>query len=191
MPIYPDEVNKIAREPAHAGRLANTDAYATAASFECGSFVRFELAESEGKIDLAYRTNGCGFLVAAADVVTEHLNGRPLSELHGLADEELTSIVERRVGQKFPNDREQCLAEVLEAVHAVFANLRESRLAQHASIEAIICTCFSVSEETIESCIATHQPKTVEDVTALCRAGGGCGSCRMLIGEMLDDARVI
>jgi NifU-like protein len=191
MAIYPDKVNSIAGKPAHAGRLTHADATATAASFECGSFVRIELAETEGKIELAYRTNGCGFLVAAADVVTEHLTGQSLSALHGLADDELTATVEDHVGQQFPNNRLQCLAVVLDGIHAAFANLRESRLAASSSSEAIICTCFSVSEETIQKCIEIHRPKTIEEVTALSRAGGGCGSCRMLIGEMLDEAHML
>ncbi len=191
MPIYPDEINKIAGEAAHARKLVSADAHATAASFECGSYVRFELGEAEGSINLAYRTNGCGFLVAAADIIAGQLNGRPLSELHGLADSELTAIVEHRVDEGFPGNRQQCLRVVLEGVHAVFANLRERRLGASSPNDAIICTCFSVSEETIEKCIATHEPTTVDEVTALCRAGGGCGSCRMLIGEMLDGAHML
>jgi NifU-like protein len=190
MPIYPDAINKSLREAKHAGRLGRADAAGTAASFECGSFVRFEVAEIEGKMGIAYSTNGCGFLVAAAEVIVEQLEGRPLSELHGLRDEELAAIIESRVNQKFPDNRQQCLNLVLEGVHGVFANLRESRLAS-ASSEALICTCFGVTEETIEKCIAVHQPKTIEEVTELCRAGGGCGSCRMLIGEMLDGTHML
>ena len=191
MPIYPDKVNRIARKASHTGKLAPPDAQATAVSFECGSFVRFEIAESEGTIRLAYRTNGCGFLIAAADVLAEYLTGTALSELHGLADEELTMLVESRIGLTYPSEREQCLAVVLEGVHAAFADLRENRVAAGSSNVAIICTCFSVSEETIEKCIADHSVKTIEEVTAVCRAGGGCGSCRMLIGEMLDAPHML
>src|SRR4051794_7317915 len=103
MPIYPDQINKIAGKPAFAGKLARKDAIATAASFECGSFIRFELAEIEGKIGLAYLTNGCGFLVAAADIISEELGARPLSELHGLDDDELAALIQNRLGQKFPD----------------------------------------------------------------------------------------
>jgi len=187
MPIYPAEVNKIAGKAVHARKLAAPDAQATAASFECGSFVRFELSENEGTIELAYVTNGCGYLVAAAEAITGYLQNQTLADLHGLADEELTAVV----GLTYPKERQQCLRVVLDGVHAVFANLRERRLAVSSPSEAMVCTCFSVSEEAIENCITQNALTSVEEVTALCRAGGGCGSCRMLIGEMLDASHML
>jgi NifU-like protein len=52
--------------------------------------------------------------------------------------------------------------------------------------EALICTCFFVSERTIEREILSRGLQTVSDVTRVCSAGGGCGSCHQLIQEILD-----
>ena len=51
--------------------------------------------------------------------------------------------------------------------------------------EALICTCFFVSERTIEREIQTRGLTTVAEVTRACNAGGGCGSCHQLIQEIL------
>jgi NAD(P)H-nitrite reductase large subunit len=51
----------------------------------------------------------------------------------------------------------------------------------------LICTCFFVSEQTIEHEIKSRGLTTVREVTAACSAGGGCGSCRQLIVEILDS----
>jgi NifU-like protein len=54
-----------------------------------------------------------------------------------------------------------------------------------AGDEALICTCFFVSERTIEREIQIHGLATVAEVTRACNAGGGCGSCHQLIQEIL------
>ena len=54
-----------------------------------------------------------------------------------------------------------------------------------AGDEALICTCFFVSERTIEHEIQSRGLKTVAEVTDVCNAGGGCGSCHQLIEEIL------
>jgi len=54
-----------------------------------------------------------------------------------------------------------------------------------AGDEALICTCFFVSERTIEREIQTGGLTTVAEVTRACNAGGGCGSCHQLIQEIL------
>lgn len=54
-----------------------------------------------------------------------------------------------------------------------------------AGDEALICTCFFVSERTIEREIQSRGLTTVSEVTQACNAGGGCGSCHQLIQEIL------
>ena len=54
-----------------------------------------------------------------------------------------------------------------------------------AGDEALICTCFFVSERTIEREIKFLGLTTVAEVTRACNAGGGCGSCHQLIQEIL------
>lgn len=53
--------------------------------------------------------------------------------------------------------------------------------------DEIICQCHQVSESTIRSCIASHNIKTIEKVTEVCEAGGGCHSCHILIDLFIDE----
>lgn len=162
------------------------DAGGLAASFECGSSVAFEIKVEDSVVsDAAFVSNGCGYMIAAASVLAGWIKGRRLGELHGLNHEKLASQVEAAL-IRFPRGRRQCLAVVAEALHSTFANFREKRIAEYNGEAALICTCFGVAEETIEKCITANRAHTVDEVTNLTRAGGGCGACRMLIQEMLD-----
>lgn len=55
-----------------------------------------------------------------------------------------------------------------------------------AGDEALICTCFFVSERAIEREIQTRGLTTVAEVTKACNAGAGCGSCHQLIQEIIE-----
>ncbi len=136
-------------------------------------------------VDARFRTNGCGFMTAAADVVAGYLRGKALTDLHGLNDVELRDLVHEAVGS-FPVDREECATIVFEALHKTLSEYRASRLREFKGEEALICTCFGVTEETIVAVIAANGLTEVGEVSDICRAGAGCGSCRMLIRELID-----
>ena len=63
---------------------------------------------------------------------------------------------------------------------------RQTTLEEWAGEEVLICTCFGVSEKTIERVIQTCSLHTVKEVTRACNAGGGCGSCHPLIEDILE-----
>ena len=48
-----------------------------------------------------------------------------------------------------------------------------------------ICHCKAVSDRTINAAVASGA-LTVADVTARCRAGGGCGSCHSALQALID-----
>ncbi len=159
-----------------------------AASFECGCFVEFSLAVNDGRVgNIGVRSNGCGYMLASADALREAVKGRELGDLHGLNDALLSGAIEDALGC-LPPERRQCAEVCIDALHAAFAQHRSSRIDEFRGEMALVCTCFGVTEETIDQFIAAAKPRSVDDVTAACRAGGGCGSCRMLIQEMLDNA---
>lgn len=128
-------------------------------------------------------------MVAAADVLAEIVGENDIADLHGLDRNGLVDAVAAAV-EGIPDERGQCVDVCIEALRAAFAELRRRRVEEFAGERALICTCFGVSEETIESLIARNRPTSVDEVTAACRAGGGCGSCRMLIQEMLDAREI-
>jgi NifU-like protein len=187
--FYPSEISEKFRAPRYAGKIEGANARATEASFVCGAAVRFALLiEKESKEILAarYQTSGCGFLIAAAEILAESVNRQKLIELHGLDHAELERQIENRLGE-FPANRRHCMHLCLDALQAALADFRAAQLEEFTGEKALVCTCFGVSEETIERAIEENSLETVEQVIDVCRAGGGCGSCQPLIQDILEN----
>ena len=124
-------------------------------------------------------------MLAAADAIAEHVSGKDLTDLHGLADAELKKTIQKGLGE-FPATRRECTAACIEALRAAFAHYRTKQIEEFRGEKALVCTCFGVTEETVEDLIVKNTLTIVDEVTDLCKAGSGCGSCRPLIQEMLD-----
>lgn len=186
--VYPEKIKQRLAQPRHNGLNAAANATAATANFSCGSFVRFFLSiNADGSVvtEASFSSNGCGFMVAVADRLADHIAGKDLTDLHGLAEAELKTQIQTAFGE-FPLNRRDCVSACIEALRSAFADHRARQVEEFRGEKALICTCFGVSEETIETLIAKNSLTTVDEVTHLCKAGSGCGSCRMLIQEMLD-----
>ena len=156
----------------------------------CGAYVGFSLKideDSRQVNDIRFTTNGCGYMIAASDVLCETVNGKPLDRLQGLDDDELRSEIAFQLGKPDEN-RRHCIDTCINALHAAFLDHRKKLIEEFTGEKALICTCFGVTEEMIERQIAAGALETVAEVTEITKAGSGCGSCRMLIEEMLDLA---
>lgn len=191
MSFYPPKISRRFHTPKNAGKAAETNVVGTGASFVCGSFVRFFLhIDVNAKIitEAKFKSNGCGFTVAAAEVLTGKIGGKCLTELHGLDKVEIIAEIEKDI-EKFPAGRRHCLEICVDALQNALADFRAFQIEEFAGEKALICTCFGVSEEHIEKVIADNQIETTEQVKEICQAGGGCGSCRFLIQEMIDVYR--
>lgn len=185
--LYPGPVNHRFLAPANI--VAGSSGTAgRSASFKCGSFAEL-FVSIDGDRNLMtgakFSTNGCGFMIATADVLCEWLAGKMLGDLHGLNDEELNAVIGNELGE-FPADRGQCAAVVFEALRNAMSRHREIVLEEFQGETALICTCFGVSEETIADAISTRNYTNVDQVSESHRAGSGCGSCRFLIQELID-----
>ncbi len=188
MSIYPPEINKRFHAPQNTGKAEKTNAVGTGASFICGAFVRFYLEidiQTKEIREAKFKTNACGFSIAAAEVLAEKIVGRKLNELHGFDKNILDNEIEGKLG-KFPENRKHCAEICWNAVQSAFNDFRSFQIEEFTGEKALICTCFGVSEETIEKVIAENRSETVEEVTDACNAGGGCGSCQPLIYEIID-----
>lgn len=191
MKFYPEKISDKFRAPRGAGRAVGANAVGTEASFICGAAARFTLRiEKQTKeiLEAKYQTSGCGFLIAAAETLAEKIRGRKLTELHGLDRAELERQIEAEL-DKFPASRNHCLNLCLDALQAALADFRAALVEEFSGEKALICTCFGVSEETIERVIRQFSPETIEEITEICNAGGGCGSCQPLIEDILENAR--
>ncbi len=189
MTFYPPKINEKLARARNVGVTANADGVGTGASFVCGAFVRFYLQiEKDTKkiVEAKFKSGGCGFLIAAAEVLSGKITGGKLVELHGSDKNFLKKEIENELGE-FPEHRAHCLDVCLESLQAAFADFRAVQIEEFTGENALICTCFGISEETIENLIEKQSLRTIEKVTDACNAGGGCGSCQPLIQEILDD----
>lgn len=189
MSFYPKKINSRFQNPRNSGNTSEENAVGTNAAISCGAFLRIGLKidpETKEICDAAFTTNGCGYLMAAADLLTETLAGLKLTGLEGFGS--LQEIIIADLGP-FPESRHHCLELALDALKDAFADFRARQVEEFIGEKALICTCFGVSEETLEEIIDTKHPETVDEVGELARAGTGCGSCQQLIREILDNRK--
>ncbi|QQS32694.1 MAG: (2Fe-2S)-binding protein [Acidobacteriota bacterium] len=181
MGIYPQDIEDIIASCIHSGEPDRFDAVGVDANIRCGSWLRFALRIEDGNISaIGYTSNGCGFMIAAAETLSRRIDGCALSELHGLD----AVPVRTEDGKGTASDRPACSDAALSALRKALAEYREKAIAASGD-KALACTCFSITIDTIEAA-AAKGADTLEKVQAECRAGGGCGSCRMLIQEIID-----
>jgi NifU-like protein len=165
-----------ADEPSFVGR---------AASLVCGAHVRFSLQVDEEHVvsQAKFKAAGCSVLVAASSLLTERVVNV------STADAAIIGQNANLLSESFANletERDHCPHLAGDALVAAIREYSDATRGEWIGDEALICTCFFVSERTIESEIATRGLRTVAEVTRACNAGGGCGSCHQLIQEILE-----
>lgn len=159
-----------ADEPSFAGRSA---------SLTCGAHARFSIQVDEAHVisQARFRAAGCSDLVASLSLLTERVIG-------------LNTADAAAVGQDpaMPAGADpQCAALAREALLDAIREFSDAARDDWTGDEALICTCFFVSERTIEGEIQARGLTTVAEVTKACNAGAGCGSCHQLIQELLAE----
>ena len=185
MPYYPARVSEHFINPRNVGDVNAPDAVGEAGSLVCGAVVRISLGidgELQRIREARFRATGCGFLIASASALTETITDLAISRAACLPESAVTDWFDG-----MPEDRAHCAALCRNALHAALANYHRSTLDEWTGDEALICTCFGVSETSIEQAIHAGGLRSVDRVTSTNGAGGGCGSCRPLIEDILDD----
>ncbi len=188
MAVYPKKVELLAFAPRHAVASGDPAVCGRSASFVCGCYASFSLTAIQEKVTVSFSSNGCGYMIAVAEILAETVSGKAASDLHGLDRAELIKDVVLKIGV-VPSERVHCAEVCVGALRSAFAALRERRIEEFRGEEALVCTCFGVSERVIDDFIALNTDVSVDLLAASCRAGSGCGSCRMLIQEMIDTAQ--
>lgn len=67
-----------------------------------------------------------------------------------------------------------------------YGSILAGMCAQASSNSPMVCSCFSVSQDSIVQAIKEKGLKTTKEVTACLKAGGNCGSCLPEIGTLLS-----
>lgn len=187
MSFYPPEINERFLRPNNSGEIEFPSAVGASGSFVCGAALKIFLQIENGKIVAAkFKAAGCGFLFAAADVLCGQIKNEKFAEI-GKAIRAKENLFKSEFQNEFPAPRKHCLELCAETLRAAINDRRAAKLETWNGDEALICTCFGVSETAIEAAITENGLMTVDEVTDVCSAGGGCGSCQGLIMEILDD----
>jgi NifU-like protein len=182
--IYPAEVLSRLTTISRNSKPEHVDASGTDAKLDCGCFIRIFLKLGEASVEAGSESNGCGYMVVGADLLMRHISGSALSDLHGLSDRELATVIDQ-AALDIPNDRHPCINACIAAVRSAFKALRAKRIEEYTGEKALICTCFGVTEEHLEELARSGAVDSVESAAAETNAGSGCGSCRMLIEEIV------
>lgn len=168
-----------ARQPSFIGRSG---------SFHCGATLRISLHidESQRIVEAKFKAAGCSVLVASASLLTDQILGKTTGEAATLCQR--VRLMEVQLGP-VETARTGCPALACEALVAAIREYSDAIRDSWEGDQALICTCFGVSEKTIEREIQTNGLTTIAEVTRACNAGAGCRSCYPLIADILDDCQ--
>jgi len=172
--------------PKHVGDATEPSFIGRSASFHCGATLRVSLHvdESQRITEAKFKAAGCSVLVASASLLMDQVPGKTTGEAAALGQS--VETLKAKLGD-LPAERSECPALACEALVAAIQKYSDVAREEWEGDEALICTCFCVSERTIEREIQTHELRTIAEVTAACRAGAGCRSCYPLIEDILDE----
>jgi len=181
-----DTVAQLFLSPRNVGDVAEPSFVGRSASFQCGATLRISLHvdESQRITEAKFKAAGCSVLVASASLLIDQVIGKTTGEAAALAQQ--GELLQKKLGA-LPAERSECPALAGAALVAAIGKYSDSVRDDWEGDEALICTCFCVSERTIEREIQQRELRTVAEVTAACNAGAGCRSCYSLIEDMLEE----
>jgi NifU-like protein len=171
--------------PRNVGEVANVTSRGQTGSVECGSVLRITLQiENQQITDAKFKLAGCSLLVAACSLLTEKVKGKSAADA-ALYARAFPGAVEAEFG--ISPGREHCAILASECLLSAIQNYSDSVRAEWVGDDVLICSCFGVSEKTIEDEVQSRGLISISDVTDACNAGGGCRSCYPLIQDILDS----
>ena len=172
--------------PKNVGEAIEPSFTGRSASLQCGATLRMSLHvdESQRITEAKFKAAGCSVLVASASLLIDQVIGKTTGEAASLGQSPDT--LREGLGD-LPAERSECPALACEALVSAIRTYSDSAREEWEGDEALICTCFCVSERRIEREVETHGLRTIAEVTAACNAGAGCRSCYPLIEDILEE----
>lgn len=191
MAVYSSKLVEAIKNIDSFGSLAKPAAAGKAVNIRCASFVKFELMierEAGKMIDAKFTSNGCGFMIAAADGIVRSVKDKRLADLHGIDEAAFLEEFRTEIGE-LPAERADCFAAAVEALKKALSTYRQSIVEEFIGETALICTCFGVTEDRILDLIEKNGITETSRITDITNAGSGCGSCLMLIDEIISTGK--
>lgn len=163
----------------HFIRTAKDPVKGVGVRISCGSFVEFrlEIDDLGVIISVEISSDGCGSMLNSSERAAAFLEGLRVRDIGG-------------VYQILSADDSECSEAIKTAISSALSAHRKKTVEEFKGETALVCSCFGVGEETIEKIAANLADPTIDEIGRECNAGTGCGSCRMIIQEILDSADI-
>jgi NifU-like protein len=181
---YTDKVMDYFHNPRNIGTIEDADGIGEVGSLACGDALTltFKL-DDEGRIaDAKFQTFGCASAIASSSVLTEMIKGMTLEDAEKITNQDIVNLL-----GGLPDQKMHCSVMGQEALVAAIDYYRNKGEEATPKQEAVICTCFGITEEEIRRVVTENKLTTVEGVTNYCKAGGGCGGCHADIERIIED----
>lgn len=181
---YSKKVQDYFVHPHNAGPLADANAIGEVGSIACGDALKLYLKiNDQGVIEKAsFETFGCASAIASSSVLTDMVIGMKVDDALKITNADIAKALDG-----LPREKMHCSVMGQEALEAAIRQWKgEPAMPRTQEEGKLACKCFNVTDQTIIRAIRENHLKTVDDVTAFTKAGGGCGECRDEIAEILE-----
>lgn len=181
---YSKKVQDYFVHPHNAGPLADANAIGEVGSVACGDALKLYLKiNDQGVIEKAsFETFGCASAIASSSVLTDMVIGMKVDDALKITNADIAKALDG-----LPREKMHCSVMGQEALEAAIRQWKgEPAMPRTQEEGKLVCKCFNVTDQTIIRAIRENHLKTVDDVTAFTKAGGGCGECRDEIAEILE-----
>jgi len=181
---YTEKVKDHFLNPRNVGEIENPDGVSEVGSLACGDALKlyFKLDENRRISEAKFQTFGCASAIASSSALTEMIKGLTLEEAAKITNEDIAAYL-----GGLPREKMHCSVMGRDALKLAIDDSRGQKSAKPEG--RIVCECFGVTDLEIERAVRENNLKTIEDVTAYVKAGGGCGNCHDNIQEIIDSVR--
>jgi NifU-like protein len=180
---YTGKVLEHFRNPRNVGVIKDADGVGEVGSLACGDALKltFKLDDKKERIvDAKFQTFGCASAIASSSALTEIIRGMTIEEAGRVTNQDIAAYL-----GGLPEQKMHCSVMGREALEVAIKNLRTGDTSKKILEGKVICTCFGVTEEEIEHVVRESDLTTVDQVTHYCKAGGGCGHCKIDIADII------
>ena len=181
---YTDKVREYFLNPRGVGELADANGIGEVGSLACGDALKLFLKIDEQGIiqDASFQTFGCASAIASSSALVELVKGKHVDEAAALTNKDIANFL-----GGLPKEKMHCSVMGQEALEAALRNWRGEAPLAKCQEGTMVCSCFGVTDMQIRRAIQENQLRSVDDVTAYTKAGGGCGDCQDTIRQILEE----
>ena len=180
---YTDKVKEHFINPKNVGEIEDPDGIGEVGSIACGDALKlmFKLNDKKEIEDVKFQTFGCASAIASSSALTEMMKGLTVEEAEKITNDDIAEFL-----GGLPKEKMHCSVMGRDALEKAISYYR--REPEKEKEGEIVCECFGVTDVEIDRAVRENNLKSIEDVTAYVKAGGGCESCHEKIQEIIDSA---